>query len=165
MKLILVALIVLVVLISGCATQVGEKPSPRPASPEKTPAASEALKPSPEIQGIISSDAFDKIEALQSHKVILEKDLDRSKKMIRTINKTISHLRGKEKMKDEELYYGFDSEKQKKYEKQLIAEGVVTQEYLDEYKKKLTSNDKDKFIEEGKKINDDLISLTLRSAV
>jgi len=54
MKLILVALIVLVVLISGCATQVGEKPSPRPASPEKTPAASEALKPSPEIQGIIS---------------------------------------------------------------------------------------------------------------
>ena len=114
--------------------------------------------PLSEIQRIVSSDTFDKIESLQSHKRILEQGLGRTKQMIKTVNKTISHLRGKEKMKNEELYYGFDSEKQKKYEKQLIAEGVVTQEYLDEYKKKLTSNDKDKFIEEGKKINDDLIS-------
>ena len=85
-----------------------------------------------EIQRIISSDSFDKIEALQSHKCVLERSLNRTKQMIKTIDKTISHLRGNEKMKTEELYYGFDSEKQKKYEKQLISEGMVTQEYLNE---------------------------------
>lgn len=113
--------------------------------------------PLSEIQKIVNSDTFDKIESLQSHKRILEQGLDRSKKMIKTIDKTISHLMAKEKMKDEELYYGFDSEKQKKYEEQLIAEGIVTQKYLDEFKKKIISNDKEKFIQEGKKINDDLI--------
>lgn len=110
-----------------------------------------------EIQRIVSSDNFDKIESLLSHKRILEQGVDRSNEMIKTIEKTISHLRGKAKMKDEELYYGFDSEKQKKYEKQLIAEGVVTQEYLDKYKKKFTDADKEKFLQEGKKVNDDLI--------
>lgn len=114
--------------------------------------------PLSEIQRIIRSDNFDKIEALQSHKCILEQRLDRAKQMIKTIDKTISHLRGKEKMKDEELYYGFDSEKQEKYEKQLVAEGVVTQEYMDEYKKKMTDHDIDKFMQEGKEINDALIS-------
>lgn len=113
--------------------------------------------PLSEIQRIVNSGTFDKIEALQSHKRILQQGLDQSKQMIKTIDKTISHLRGKEKMKDQELYYGFDSEEQKKYEKQLIAEGVVTKEYLEEYKKKLTNSDKNKFMQEGKKINDDLI--------
>lgn|SRR3990167_7499791 len=117
--------------------------------------------PLSEIQGIISSDAFDKIEALQSHKVILEKDLDRSKKMIRTINKTISHLRGKEKMKDEELYYGFDSEKQKEHEKTLVEKGIVTQEFLDECNKKTkdwSDAEKNAFVLDMEKIMDELVA-------
>src|SRR3989338_8056433 len=92
--------------------------------------------PLSEIQRIVNSDTFDKIESLQSHKRILEQGLDRSKQMIKTIDKTISHLRGKEKMKDEELYYGFDSEKQKEHEKTLVEKGIVTQEFLDECNKK-----------------------------
>lgn len=111
-----------------------------------------------DIKRIILSPDFDKVNALESHKKILEKNLVKQKMLIETVDKTIAHLRGKETMKDEELYYGFDSEKQKKYEKQLIAEGIVTQEYLAKYKEKLTSADKDKFIQEGKKINEDLIS-------
>src|SRR3990167_2633575 len=93
--------------------------------------------PLSEIQGIINSDNFDKIEALQSHKKILEQGLDRSQQMIKTIDKTISHLRGKEKMKDEELYYGFDSEKQKEHEKYLVDKGILTQDFLDECNKKI----------------------------
>lgn len=114
--------------------------------------------PLSEIQRIVNSDTFDKIESLKSHKRILEQRFDQTQQMIKTIDKTISHLRGKETMKDEELYYGFDSEKQKKYEKRLIAEGVITQDYIDEYKKKMTDRDKDKFMEEGKEINHALIS-------
>ena len=117
--------------------------------------------PLSEIQGIINSDNFDKIEALQSHKKILEQGLDRSQQMIQTIDKTISHLRGKEKMKDEELYYGFDSEKQKAHEKTLVEKGIVTQEFLDESNKKTKNwSDKEKnaFIVDMEKIMDELIA-------
>src|SRR5688572_8348987 len=72
--------------------------------------------PLSEIQRIISSDDFNKIDALQSHKTILEQGLNRSQQMIKTIDKTISHLRGKEKMKLEEIFHGFNDEKQKLYE-------------------------------------------------
>lgn len=116
--------------------------------------------PLSEIQGIINSDNFDKIEALQSHKKILEQGLDRSKQMIKTIDKTISHLRGKEKMKDEELYYGFDSEIQKKHEKTLVKKGIVTQEFLDECNKKIkdwSDKEKNAYIHEGEKIMGALI--------
>lgn len=113
-----------------------------------------------EIKRIISSDNFDKIEALQSHKCILEQGLDRTKQMIKTIDRTISHLRGKEKMKDKELYYGFDSEKQKEHEKHLVEKGIVTQKFMDECNIKIkdwTDEQKRVFIMDIEKIMADLI--------
>src|SRR6476646_3176660 len=47
------------------------------------------------IQKIISSDDFNKIDALISHKQVLAGSLDRTKKLIKTIDQTILHLRGK----------------------------------------------------------------------
>lgn len=116
--------------------------------------------PLSKIQRIISSDDFDKIEALQSHRQVLEQGLDRSKEMIKTIDKTISHLRGKETMKAEELYYGFDSEKQKAHEKNLVDSGIATQEFLDECNAKIKNwNDeqKNEFIQDVEKIMQSLI--------
>lgn len=60
-----------------------------------------------DIQKIISSDHFNKIDALISHKQVLTQSLDRTKKLIKTIDQTISHLRGKISMRDEELFFGF----------------------------------------------------------
>ena len=60
-----------------------------------------------DIQRIISSDDFNKIDALISHKQVLSESLDRTKKLIKTIDKTISHLRGKIIMRNEELFVGF----------------------------------------------------------
>jgi len=116
--------------------------------------------PLSEIQRIVNSDTFDKIESLQSHKRILEQGLDRSKQMIKTIDKTISHLRGKEKMKDEELYYGFDSKKQKEHEKYLVEKGIVTQKFMDECNVKVkdwTDDQKRTFITDMEKIMAELI--------
>lgn len=113
-----------------------------------------------EIQRIIHSDNFDKIEALLSHKKILEQGLDRSEKMIKTINKTISHLRGKEKMKDHELYYGFDSKKQMEHEKYLVEKDILTQDFVNECNEKVRNwSDKEKnaFIQDIEKILDALI--------
>lgn len=56
---------------------------------------------------IISSDDFNKIDALVSHKQVLAQNLDRANKMIKTIDRTIAHLRGKITMRDEDLFVGF----------------------------------------------------------
>jgi DNA-binding transcriptional MerR regulator len=60
-----------------------------------------------DIQKIISSDDFNKIDALISHQKILTRNLNRTKKLIVTINQTIAHLRGETTMRDEELFTGF----------------------------------------------------------
>jgi DNA-binding transcriptional MerR regulator len=117
--------------------------------------------PLSEIQQIVCSNNFDKVEALQLHKRTLLEKLDRTHQMIKTIDKTISHLRGKIKMKDEELYYGFDSEKQKEHEQYLVEKGIVTQEFMDECNAKIkdwTDDQKRAFITDMEKVIADIIT-------
>ncbi|MBX9805508.1 MAG: MerR family transcriptional regulator [Alphaproteobacteria bacterium] len=114
-----------------------------------------------DIQKIIESDAFDKIEALQTHRSTLVESNRRLKSLIQTIDKTILHLKGEKPMTDKELYYGFDSQQQKRYEKDLVKMGIVNQEFMDTYNEKTnqwTQKDKDHFVTEGKDINDALIA-------
>jgi DNA-binding transcriptional MerR regulator len=73
-----------------------------------------------DIQRTLNSSDFDKIESLNSHREVLEKNLDHSKTLIKTIDRTISHLRGKSQMRNEELFIGFDPEKQEEYKTYLI---------------------------------------------
>jgi DNA-binding transcriptional MerR regulator len=72
------------------------------------------------IQEILGRNDFDKIVALHSHRRVLQKNQERTQKLIKTIDNTIKHLEGSRKMKEQEIYEGFDKEKQKEYEKQLI---------------------------------------------
>lgn len=72
------------------------------------------------IEKILGRSDFDTITALSSHRKLLERDLERTQKLLKTIDKTIKHLQGRRKMKEFEMYEGFDKEKQKEYEKQLI---------------------------------------------
>ncbi len=113
------------------------------------------------IKNILMSDDFNILEALKSHKKILLEKLDRTQTLIKTIDNTIAYLRGKTMMKDEELYYGFDSEKQQQYEHELVAKGLVSKDFMSSYKTKIshwTGLDKESFLKEGKAINDDLIA-------
>ncbi len=90
-----------------------------------------------------------------------KESLDRTKNLIETIAKTLAHLRGKTKMKDEELYYGFDSEKQKAHEKNLVEKGIVTKEFLDECNKKVknwSDEEKNAFIHDMERIMKGLIA-------
>lgn len=77
-----------------------------------------------DIQKILSTSDFDKVKALESHKIILKQNLDRTANLIETIDKTIEHLRGKKMMKSDELFHGFSAEKQKMYEDFLIDSGI-----------------------------------------
>jgi DNA-binding transcriptional MerR regulator len=72
-----------------------------------------------QIQKILGKKDFDKIVALSSHKQVLEKNVKRTKGLIKTIDKTIDHLKGIKKMKDQEMYSGFSAKEQAEYQTYL----------------------------------------------
>lgn len=112
-----------------------------------------------DIQRILRASDFDKLKAL-SHKVHLKNELAQRQKLISTVEKTISHLRGELKMQDKELYYGFDSEKQKAHEKYLVDNNIVSQDLLDECNAKTKDwgvQEKTAFIEDINRIMDELV--------
>jgi DNA-binding transcriptional MerR regulator len=59
------------------------------------------------INEILSQRKFEKLAALKSHRQVLEKNYTRTRTLIDTIDKTISHLKGTKKMKNEEMFKGF----------------------------------------------------------
>ncbi len=60
-----------------------------------------------EIKRIVSRRGFARVGALQAHRKVLESNLGRTRRLIATVDKTIKHLKGKTKMKSEELFAGF----------------------------------------------------------
>src|ERR1700752_3762020 len=59
------------------------------------------------INEILSQRKFEKIAALRSHRRVLEKNVTRTRTLIETIDKTVAHLKGTKKMKNEEMFLGF----------------------------------------------------------
>lgn len=72
------------------------------------------------IKEILEKDDFNKIDALQSHRKILEQNIKRTKNLLKTIDNTIDHLERKKIMQDQEIFWGFEKEKQKEYEEYLV---------------------------------------------
>src|SRR5881394_3758846 len=60
-----------------------------------------------QIERILGRANFEKVAALQSHRKVLLKNLTRTRTLIETIDKTIQYLRGRKKMKSEEMFAGF----------------------------------------------------------
>lgn len=110
-----------------------------------------------DIKRILDSDDFDQLESLQQHKEILLGRMNQTKKLIHTIEKTMQHLRGKVMMKDEELFYGFDSDRQKKYEQYLIDQGIVTEKRIEKGRDQI----KDWSDNDWQKIKEDMNQLHL----
>src|SRR5437763_946493 len=65
------------------------------------------MSSSPDRSSKLSDRMFEASAALKSHRQVLEKNVTRTCTLIETVDKTISHLRGKKKMKSEELFIGF----------------------------------------------------------
>ena len=72
------------------------------------------------IKQIISRPDFDKIAALQTHRKVLRKNLADTRKLIGTIDRTIEHLKGKKKMKNRDMFVGFDPKEQARHEQYLV---------------------------------------------
>src|SRR5271170_7904495 len=60
-----------------------------------------------EIQKVVGRGDFDQLAALYSHRKALSKEWEKIGLLLKTIDKTIKHLKGKKKMKDKEIFDGF----------------------------------------------------------
>jgi DNA-binding transcriptional MerR regulator len=72
-----------------------------------------------QIREIMGCPEFDVVEVLKTHRTAL---LERSKRLtslIDTVDKTIHHLQGEERMENKELFEGFSEEKQKQYTEEI----------------------------------------------
>jgi len=116
--------------------------------------------PLSDIQRIISSDDFDKIDTLNTHKSILQTSLERTATLIKTIDKTISHIRGKLIMRDTEMYAGFDLKKQKEYENYLVDQKIITEHEAIKLQEKIKDWKKEDW-EKHKKEGDELTNAFL----
>ncbi len=90
-----------------------------------------------DIQSILGSQDFDKIEALKTHKYILQKKLESTEVLIKTIDKTIAHLKGNVIMNDIEMYAGFYEKKQKEYENCLLDNKIITEHEIKKLQEKI----------------------------
>jgi DNA-binding transcriptional MerR regulator len=107
-----------------------------------------------QIKRILGRRDFEKIAALESHRKVLRKNLARTRKLIQTIDKTIEHLKGKTKMKTEELFAGFDAEQQAKHEQYLVDRfGKGTQQNIAQSKARLKNWKKADWEKSGAEFN------------
>lgn len=112
--------------------------------------------PLDEIKSIVHAEDFNKIKALQSHKAMLVKRLENIQILLKTIDKTISHLRGHYKMRIEEMFEGFDPVKQQEHEKYMLDTGIISQQQIDESWQRAShwkKPDWEQFKNAGEKIN------------
>lgn len=72
------------------------------------------------IGQLLDRGGADRLAALEAHRAELVARMDRSRHLVRTIDRTISELKGTTMMKDSELYQGFSPEKQAGYEAELV---------------------------------------------
>lgn len=105
-----------------------------------------------QIKQILTRSDFDKMAALSSHRQVLQKKLERTRKLIKTIDTTIEHLKGTKKMKERDIFAGFSKEQQAKYERQIIERfGEQGKAHIEESKqnaKKWSKADEENFKQE-----------------
>lgn len=105
-----------------------------------------------QIRRVLGRSDFDKMVALSSHRKMLQKNLEQTKKLIKTIDKTIEHLKGTKKMKEVEMFSGFSKERQAEYERQIIeCFGEQGKAHIEESKQnlsKFSKTDEEKFKKE-----------------
>jgi len=72
-----------------------------------------------EIRRILEQPDFDVLEALVAHKILLAKKEERIRTLLKTVDKTISKLKGETSMEIKDYYQGFSDEQIEKYRSEV----------------------------------------------
>lgn len=75
----------------------------------------------------------DRVAVLREHRAALVREQDRLGRLVRAVERSIEEREGGDPMTPEELFDGFDAEKQQEYERELVERyGPQVQEHIDE---------------------------------
>jgi DNA-binding transcriptional MerR regulator len=76
--------------------------------------------PLEEIKQIMAKRDFDTLTSLENHREELRKRISQMERLIATVDKTISHLKGNTTMSEKQFFEGFSEEQQAEYEKEAM---------------------------------------------
>ncbi|HBG75050.1 MAG: MerR family transcriptional regulator [Chloroflexi bacterium GWB2_49_20] len=111
------------------------------------------------IRRIMDNPSFDLTSALESHKEALKERIVRMERLIRTVDNTLSHLKGQKDMTDKQLFSAFTDDEQEKYA--LEAEKMYDPEIVrasNRIWKSYSAEKKTQILEEGNKVYTDILA-------
>jgi len=102
------------------------------------------------------------LDALESHKQALKDRINQTRGLIRNIDRTIAHIRGEQKVRMEELFYDFDSDRQKEYEEYIHQHpDKYDPKHIEEAKRNTkgwTKQEMERFKQELNEINEEIVA-------
>ena len=103
---------------------------------------------------------FDILAALESHKAALKERIDRTDRLLQTIDNTIKHLKGKQTMNAKGFFEGFSGEEQEKYVQEAAQRWDAEAVHASNRKWKAYSDaEKKKILAEGRAVYTDLAAV------
>lgn len=121
--------------------------------------------PLEDIRKIMGRRDFDVLKALEGHKESLGKQIERMNLLLKTVDNTINHLKGKNIMSGNNYFEGFSEEEQEQYA--LEAEKLYDVELVRESNRKWKSYSaakKESIMAEGSTVYKDMIAIMPKSA-
>ena len=110
----------------------------------------ELRMPLKEIQRIVGRGDFDVLEALAAHRSALQAEVSRLHRLIRTIDGTTRHLKGKRPMEPRKLFEGFSDEEQHQLTKEAAQRwDAGTVQRSNERWKGYSPEDRQRILDEG----------------
>jgi len=121
--------------------------------------------PLDDIRKIMGRRDFDVLSALETHKESLTRQMERTKRLLVTVDNTINHIKGEKLMSQKGLFEGFSEEEQEKYA--LEAEQLYDPETVRESNRKwkaYSAGKKEAILAEGKTVYLDMIAAMPKGA-
>lgn len=114
--------------------------------------------PLKEIRNIVAHPDFDVLTALEGHREELHKRIARMEHLVRTVDDTILHLKGKKEMSQRQFFEAFSDEQQAQYEKEAmqVYDPAVVKASIKK-RKSYTAAEKQRIGEEGNAVYEDML--------
>jgi DNA-binding transcriptional MerR regulator len=118
-----------------------------------------------DIKAMLGRRDFDVLSALQEHRTALQSETRRLRRLVGTIDRTISHLKGKAAMDPKKLFEGFSEQEQE----QLAEEAAqkwdrATVEASNRKWKSFSAAEKESILAQGNAVYGDLLAVRSRGA-
>ena len=121
--------------------------------------------PLDDIKKIMGRRDFDVLDSLEAHKDALKKRIERTERLLQTVDNTINHLKGKRTMSQKGLFEGFSEEEQEKLADEATQKwDAETVRASNKKWKSYSDAEKKKILAEGNALYSDLASVMSKGA-